>query len=30
VLSVTDGEPDAKGVLNFAIADNRVRFEIDD
>jgi hypothetical protein len=27
---VTDGERDAKGMLNFVIADNRVRFEIDD
>jgi hypothetical protein len=30
ILSVTDGERDAKGMLNFVIADNRVRFEIDD
>ncbi len=32
VLTVTDGqsEPDAKGIINFLIADNRVRFEIDD
>ncbi len=32
VLSVTDGahDPQAKGIVNFAIVDNRVRFEIDD
>jgi hypothetical protein len=31
-LSVTDVEQDApdKGIINFVIADNRVRFEIDD
>jgi len=32
VLTVTDsiGDSDAKGMINFVIADNRVRFEIDD
>jgi hypothetical protein len=32
VLTVTDsiGDPGAKGMINFVIADNRVRFEIDD
>jgi hypothetical protein len=32
VLSVTDNERDGqtRGILNFVIADNRVRFEIDD
>ena len=31
VLTVTDGvaDPSAKGMINFVIADNRVRFEID-
>ena len=32
VLSVTDNQPEGqpRGILNFVIADNRVRFEIDD
>lgn len=32
VLTVTDGvaDPSAKGMINFVIAGNRVRFEIDD
>jgi hypothetical protein len=32
VLTITDGaqEPDAKGVVNFVVRANRVRFEIDD
>lgn len=32
VLTVTDGvrEPGAKGIVNFVIQSNRVRFEIDD
>jgi hypothetical protein len=32
ILSVTDGEGDGrdKGILNFVVAENRVRFEIDD
>lgn len=32
VLTVTDSAPDpaAKGIINFVISDNRVRFEIDD
>lgn len=32
VLTVTDAnlDPDAKGIVHFVIADNRVRFEIDD
>jgi len=32
VLTVTDsiGDPSAKGMINFVIVDNRVRFEIDD
>ena len=31
ILTVTDGvaDPSAKGMINFVIADNRVRFEID-
>ncbi len=31
VLTVTDGatDPAAKGIINFVIADDRVRFEID-
>jgi hypothetical protein len=31
VLTVTDSvsEPAAKGMINFVVADNRVRFEID-
>ena len=32
VLTVTDGahDPDAHGIINFIVADNRVRFEIDE
>jgi len=32
VLTITDGvaSPAARGIINFIIADNRVRFEIDD
>jgi hypothetical protein len=32
VITVTDGvrDPRAKGIINFVIVDNRVRFEIDD
>ena len=32
VLTVTDGahDPAARGIINFVIADNRVRFEIDE
>lgn len=31
IVTVTDGasDPDARGIINFVIADNRVRFEID-
>jgi hypothetical protein len=32
VLTITDGakKPEATGIINFVIADNKVRFEIDD
>jgi hypothetical protein len=32
VLTVTDsaGDPETKGIINFVVRDNRVRFEIDD